>query len=67
MNLKSQIHFLTLLSVDLRWWSVDKRERSDRRRRIDPGTVTDPGGAIVPGASVTVTNVATGVETTKQD
>src|SRR5678816_703570 len=30
------------------------------------GTVTDPGGAIVPGASVTVTNVATGVETTKQ-
>ena len=30
------------------------------------GTVTDPGGAIVPGATVTVTNVATGVETSKQ-
>ena len=30
------------------------------------GTVTDPGGAIVPGATVAVTNVATGVETSKQ-
>ena len=30
------------------------------------GTITDPGGSIVPGATVTVTNVATGVETSKQ-
>lgn len=30
------------------------------------GTVTDPGGAVVPGATVVVTNIATGVETTKQ-
>lgn len=30
------------------------------------GTITDPGGAVVPGATVVVTNVATGVETTKQ-
>ena len=30
------------------------------------GTVTDPGGAVVPGAAVTVTNIATGVETSKQ-
>src|SRR5215813_5329675 len=30
------------------------------------GTVTDPGGAVVPGATVVVTNIATGVETSKQ-
>ena len=30
------------------------------------GTITDPGGSIVPGATVTVTNVATGVETSRQ-
>ena len=30
------------------------------------GIVTDPGGAIVPGATVIVTNVATGVETSQQ-
>src|SRR3954463_7164169 len=30
------------------------------------GTVTDPSGAIVPNAAVTATNVATGVETTRQ-
>ncbi len=29
------------------------------------GTVTDPSGAVVPGASVTATNVATGVETSR--
>ena len=28
--------------------------------------MTDPGGSIVPGATVTVTNVATGVETSSQ-
>ncbi|HEY6349247.1 MAG TPA: TonB-dependent receptor [Candidatus Angelobacter sp.] len=33
--------------------------QSERARII--GTVTDPQGAVVPGASVTVTNVATGV------
>ena len=27
------------------------------------GTVTDPTGAVVPGASVTATNIATGVQT----
>ena len=30
------------------------------------GTITDPGGAVVPGATVVATNVATGVETTRQ-
>jgi len=30
------------------------------------GTVTDPGGAVVPGAKVVATNVATGVETSRQ-
>jgi hypothetical protein len=30
------------------------------------GTVTDPSGAVVPGAKVVATNVATGVETTRQ-
>jgi hypothetical protein len=30
------------------------------------GTVTDPGGSVVPGASVVVTNISTGVETSKQ-
>ncbi len=30
------------------------------------GTVTDPTGAVVPGATVTATNVATGVKTTRQ-
>ncbi|MBZ5618618.1 MAG: carboxypeptidase-like regulatory domain-containing protein, partial [Acidobacteriia bacterium] len=30
------------------------------------GTVTDPSGAVVAGASVTATNVETGVETTRQ-
>src|SRR5437016_7762652 len=33
--------------------------QSERARII--GTVTDPQGAIVPGATVTVTNVATGI------
>jgi len=35
--------------------------QSDRARII--GTVTDPQGAVIPGATVTVTNVATGVAT----
>ena len=35
--------------------------QSERARII--GTVTDPQGAVVPGATVTVTNVATGVAT----
>jgi hypothetical protein len=30
------------------------------------GTVTDPAGAVMPGASVTATNVSTGVQTTRQ-
>lgn len=30
------------------------------------GTVTDPSGAVVPGASVTATNIATGVKTERQ-
>ncbi|HXJ41337.1 MAG TPA: carboxypeptidase-like regulatory domain-containing protein, partial [Bryobacteraceae bacterium] len=30
------------------------------------GTVTDPSGAIVPGVTITATNLATGVETTRQ-
>ena len=30
------------------------------------GTVTDPSGAVVPGAVVTVTNLATGVETRRE-
>src|SRR5215469_3440267 len=35
--------------------------QSERARII--GTVTDPQGAVVPGATVTVTNVATGIST----
>jgi carboxypeptidase family protein/TonB-dependent receptor-like protein len=30
------------------------------------GTVSDPSGAVIPGASITVTNVATGVETKRE-
>src|SRR5215212_7228109 len=30
------------------------------------GTITDSGGAVVPGATVVATNVATGIETTRQ-
>ena len=30
------------------------------------GTITDPGGAVIPNATVVATNVATGVETTRQ-
>jgi Carboxypeptidase regulatory-like domain len=30
------------------------------------GTITDPGGAVVPGATVTATNVATNLATTRQ-
>jgi hypothetical protein len=30
------------------------------------GTISDPTGAVIPGASVTATNVATGVKTTRQ-
>ena len=30
------------------------------------GTIIDPGGAVVPGATVVATNLATGVETTRQ-
>lgn len=30
------------------------------------GTVTDPGGSVIPNATIVATNVATGVETTRQ-
>src|SRR5687767_8402822 len=30
------------------------------------GTVNDPSGAVIPGAAITVTNVATGVETKRE-
>jgi hypothetical protein len=51
------------------FWTLGRgllRIRASRRNRNHPGTVTDPSGAIVAGASITATNLATGVRTERK-
>jgi outer membrane receptor protein involved in Fe transport len=65
MNTTPRFFVATALSVCaavvLIAFSSPALAQSERARII--GTVTDPQGAVVPGATVTVTNVATSVET----
>ena len=65
MNARALTRTLALLVISLCFLYTPSMAQIGGGGTIQ-GTVTDPGGAIVPGASVTVTNVATGVETTKQ-
>src|SRR5262249_45514665 len=67
MNARSLTHFLVLLAL----WLCIGCASTVVMAQIGgngsiQGTVTDPGGAVVPGATVVVTNIATGVETSKQ-
>src|SRR3954453_9527551 len=57
--------FLFVVTITLCIWSTSVVAQIGGGGAIQ-GTVTDPGGANVPGANVSVTNAATGGETTKQ-
>ena len=65
MNARALIKALALLVMSVCFLTTTALAQIGGGGSIQ-GTVTDPGGSIVPGATVTVTNVATGVETSKQ-
>jgi hypothetical protein len=59
----------TILALLLAWFCISTK--IDVMAQIGgsgsiQGIIADPGGAVVPGATVVATNVATGVETTRQ-
>src|SRR5689334_20930957 len=66
MNAKTLCRVLALLAVLMIAGSVSAGLRAQIGGGSIEGTITDPGGALVPGATVVATNVATGVQTTKQ-
>ncbi len=61
MNMPMKRIVLCLLPILMLALSQQMSAQSDRARIL--GTVADSQGAVIPSASVTVTNVATGVET----
>ncbi len=66
MNMKALIRILVLLLACVCILSAINVVAQIGGSGSIQGTVTDPGGATVPGATVIATNVATGVETTRQ-